>query len=142
MGDDKKKKGGLLKKIGILIGLVALVWVGYFGYAKATALLSDPWFNTMAQNANEDGCKTLAAEEKALVNTLPAAFNGGFKFVYPAVDLIDFRLKDAHDPLAQPPDPPYAAPTPFVVPITCTTTFSPLDQVKNGLTFTLTGTVL
>ena len=36
MGDDKKKKSGLFKKIGILIGLVALVWVGYFGYAKAT----------------------------------------------------------------------------------------------------------
>jgi len=36
MGDDKKKKGGALKKLGILIGLVALVWVGYFGYAKAT----------------------------------------------------------------------------------------------------------
>lgn len=36
MGDEKKKKGGLLKKIGILLGLVAVVWVGYFGYAKAT----------------------------------------------------------------------------------------------------------
>ncbi|MBV8879284.1 MAG: hypothetical protein JO332_04945 [Planctomycetaceae bacterium] len=36
MGDDKKKKGGLLKKVGILLGLVAVLWVGYFGYAKAT----------------------------------------------------------------------------------------------------------
>jgi hypothetical protein len=36
MGDDKKKKGGALKKIGILIALVAVVWGGYFGYAKAT----------------------------------------------------------------------------------------------------------
>ena len=36
MGDDKKKKGGALKKIGILIVLVAVVWGGYFGYAKAT----------------------------------------------------------------------------------------------------------
>ncbi|HLY08973.1 MAG TPA: hypothetical protein VKW04_06625 [Planctomycetota bacterium] len=36
MGDDKKKKGGMLKKIGILLGLVGVVWVGYFGYAKAT----------------------------------------------------------------------------------------------------------
>lgn len=36
MGDDKKKKGGALKKVGILLVLVALVWGGYFGYAKAT----------------------------------------------------------------------------------------------------------
>ena len=36
MGDDKKKSGGLLKKIGIVLALVGLVWVGYFGYAKAT----------------------------------------------------------------------------------------------------------
>lgn len=36
MGDDKKKKGGVLKKVGILLALVGLVWVGYFGYAKAT----------------------------------------------------------------------------------------------------------
>ncbi len=36
MGEDKKKKSGLFKKIGILVSLVALVWVGYFGYAKAT----------------------------------------------------------------------------------------------------------
>ncbi len=36
MGDDKQKKSGLFKKVGILLGLVALVWVGYFGYAKAT----------------------------------------------------------------------------------------------------------
>ena len=35
MGDDKKKSGPL-KKIGIVVALVALVWVGYFGYAKAT----------------------------------------------------------------------------------------------------------
>jgi hypothetical protein len=36
MGDDKKKKGGLLKKIGIVLVLVAVAWGGYFGYAKAT----------------------------------------------------------------------------------------------------------
>lgn len=35
MGDDKKK-GGALKKIGIVLVLVAAVWVGYFGYAKYT----------------------------------------------------------------------------------------------------------
>jgi hypothetical protein len=36
MGDDKKKKGGVFKKLAILVGLVGLVWVGYFGYAKMT----------------------------------------------------------------------------------------------------------
>jgi hypothetical protein len=36
MGDDKKKKGGLQKKVGLVLGLVAAVWVGYFAYAKAT----------------------------------------------------------------------------------------------------------
>lgn len=36
MGDDKKKSGGLLKKLGLVLALVGLAWVGYFGYAKAT----------------------------------------------------------------------------------------------------------
>lgn len=36
MGDDKKKSGGIVKKIGVVLALVAVVWVGYFGYAKAT----------------------------------------------------------------------------------------------------------
>jgi len=36
MGDDKKKKGGIIKKVGLVLGLVAAVWLGYFGYAKAT----------------------------------------------------------------------------------------------------------
>jgi|GraSoiStandDraft_4_1057263.scaffolds.fasta_scaffold1565148_2 predicted acyltransferase len=36
MGDDKKKSGGLFKKIGIVVLVVAAAWGGYFGYAKAT----------------------------------------------------------------------------------------------------------
>ncbi len=36
MGDDKKSKGGILKKLGLVLGLVAAVWVGYFVYAKTT----------------------------------------------------------------------------------------------------------
>lgn len=37
MGDDKKKGGGLLKKVVLTLILVpALSWVGYFAYAKAT----------------------------------------------------------------------------------------------------------
>jgi hypothetical protein len=36
MGDDKKKSGGLLKKVALILSVVAVAWVGYFGYAKAT----------------------------------------------------------------------------------------------------------
>jgi hypothetical protein len=37
MGDDKKKGGGVVKKLVLAIILVpALSWLGYFGYAKAT----------------------------------------------------------------------------------------------------------
>jgi len=37
MGDDKKKKGGILKKLVLTIILVpALSWIGYFAYAKTT----------------------------------------------------------------------------------------------------------
>jgi len=37
MGDDKKKKGGLVKKVVLTIILVpALSWIGYFAYAKTT----------------------------------------------------------------------------------------------------------
>jgi hypothetical protein len=35
MGDDKKKGGGVLKKLVLAIILVpALSWIGYFAYAK------------------------------------------------------------------------------------------------------------
>ena len=37
MGDDKKKGGGLVKKVVLTLILVpALSWVGYFAYAKYT----------------------------------------------------------------------------------------------------------
>lgn len=36
MGDEKKKSGGVVRKVVVLLALVAVVWVGYFGYAKAT----------------------------------------------------------------------------------------------------------
>lgn len=37
MGDDKKKKSGMLKKVILTLILVpALSWVGYFAYAKTT----------------------------------------------------------------------------------------------------------
>jgi hypothetical protein len=36
MGDDKKKKSGIIKKIGLVLAVVAAVWAGYFTYAKYT----------------------------------------------------------------------------------------------------------
>ena len=35
MADDKKK-GGKLKKVGIVVLVVAAAWSAYFGYAKYT----------------------------------------------------------------------------------------------------------
>ncbi|MBI3180791.1 MAG: hypothetical protein HYZ28_01470 [Myxococcales bacterium] len=117
--------------------------IPHFGYDQVTFLLGDPWFNTMAQNGESDGFHTVPPEDKPLVVPFPSKAISGVRFTYPATSLIDFKIKDAHDPFAKPPDPPYAAPMQFWVPIVFTTTASPYDgHTINLLVATITGTVL
>lgn len=117
--------------------------ISHFGFESVSLLMADPWFNTMAQNGQNDGCHTVPPEDRPLVNTLPSKAAGGPRFTYPAGSLVEFTIKDAHDPFASPPDPAYAAPLQFSAPILCTTTASPKEgQVITLLVLTINGTVL
>lgn len=99
--------------------------IPHFGYVDALFLIADPWFNSMAQNGDGDGCSTVSPEEKPIVTSLPQTFAGGKRLTYPAVQVVAFNLRDAHDPAADPPQPKFVPPAAFYVPITCTTTASP-----------------
>ncbi|MHB8872347.1 MAG: hypothetical protein ACYC8T_01550 [Myxococcaceae bacterium] len=102
-------------------------------------LVTDPWFNGMAQNGGGDGCSTE-------VGSVVKATNGaasGVKFTYPSPTVIDFILQDAHDPTAQPPVPPFSPAVNFEVSINCVMTASPHEGHVTTLSVaTITGTVL
>lgn len=107
--------------------------------ALVTAVLSDPWYNTIAQNADNDGC-LVQVEEQSPIKVSPNVVNKGTKFIYPAADIIQFFVRDARDPLADAAAqvPKRTPPLPFSVPMTCQFTSSP----KDGLTAILNiGTV-
>ncbi len=107
-------------------------------------VLSDPWYNTIAQNADGDGC-TVADTDGSPVKSSPKTINQGVKFTYPAGDLIGILVRDARDPLAAPADqipPRRPDPESFSVPVVCTMTASALDghviQINVG---SITGTI-
>lgn len=90
----------------------------------ATILLSDPWFNSMAQNDEADGCTIGGEEDKSPVTALPKKAAAGFFFTNPSFRLISFTVKDARDPNAPPAQqiPKRNPAIDFSVPMFCTTT--------------------
>ena len=117
--------------------------IAHYGFVDGLVLLSDPWFNTMAQNGDGDGCHSSDAAEKPMVVMSPTTTNAGALFTYPSPMTVGFRIKDAHDPLASPPDPAYSTPMQFMLPVTCKSTSSPVEGYVTNLTmFIIYGTVL
>ncbi len=111
--------------------------------ATVSAILADPWYNSMAQNADNDGC-TVPDLEEALIKTTPKIVNQGTKFTYPAGEVIVVTVKDARDPLAPPVDqrrakiPGY----PFAQPVICSMTASPLGgHITLIIIGNITGTI-
>lgn len=105
------------------------------------AVLSDPWYNTIAQNADSDGCgvEDDPTRDKPIVRPAPRVVNAGTRYTYPAGDIITFMIGDARDPLAPPiSQVPKHEPVSFRVPVLCKFTDSPLG----GATFVLSiGTI-
>ena len=104
--------------------------------------LSDPWFNTIAQNGDQDGCGIPSIEGAKLINVNPTEWARGFRFTYPPFSLLRTTISDAHDPLKSPPDPAFGSAVSFSVPAVCQFTAAPEEghQVLIGLS--LTGSVL
>lgn len=97
-------------------------------------LLSDPWYNSIAQNGDGDGCE-LGGEEDAdtqVVIATPKKINAGRAYTYPAFRFYEFFVRDARDP-SKPPSEllPIRNPAiPFRLPIICTFTASPVEGQK------------
>ena len=77
----------------------------HFGFDSAVFLLSDPWFNRIAQNAEGDGCSG-GNIGPVVVDNLPK----GVAFTYPSLSVEAYSIRDQHDPAGNPPPPPYTAP--------------------------------
>jgi hypothetical protein len=67
--------------------------IGRFGAGVVTFIVSDPWFNHMAQNDDTDGCEAGAAGPVE-VSTLYS----GVAFTYPAYATQRYRIKDKREP--------------------------------------------
>src|SRR5207244_2371709 len=67
--------------------------------------LSDPWFNTLAQNGETDGCGIPNIDGTKLVNVNPHEWARGIRFTYPSFSTLSTLISDAHDQLKTPPDP-------------------------------------
>lgn len=106
-------------------------------YHRLSIRVADPWYNSIAQNADSDGCGVLEAsgvgnpgDPPVLVQTLGGG-RGGIAFTYPAGRSIDLSIVDARDPdlpPAQqiPPRKPPNGPLAYTVPVSCEYTASPL----------------
>lgn len=110
---------------------------GGVAFHRTTIRVSDPWYNSIAQNAEGDGCAVGAAAgvgnpggPPVVVQTLGAGTGsggGGVAFTYPAGRSLILTIIDARNPNV-PPDsqvPKRAPPLQFTVPVTCEFTASP-----------------
>jgi len=119
--------------------------IGHYQTVGVTVLMADPWFNTIAQNGDNDGC-TIAAAQNSPVVASPTKFGFlGRRLIYRTPDLIDFGLTDAHDPTKQPPDPTWTArlgaPLGFKATIGCQYASSPVSGYVSVVPFYVVGTV-
>lgn len=120
------------------------IYIGCNGGVVVELDVSDPWFNGLARNGENDGC-TLEG------NQVVTGKGGlvGMAFDYPSVTVLDFELQDALQrqpaPMTSPPQPgcfppPAYAPVVWEAAATCTFTSSPLEGYKVVMGEILNGT--
>jgi hypothetical protein len=114
--------------------------LSHFGNVRVEVLLTDPWFNGIAQNAEGDGCSATATAVAVVSESL-----AGIRFTYESARPIVYRVKDVHDPAQTPQPAPFPSPVPWVVTPQCTFTATHEEQgghvVEVGLP-DISGTVL
>ncbi|MCE9666919.1 Ig-like domain-containing protein [Myxococcus stipitatus] len=98
------------------------VAIAHFGSARATFLVSDPWFNRIAQNSNGDGCENGV---EGPVSAKP--FASGIAFTYPSYNVESYLIEDAHDEASENPPPPFSPPVPWKADATCKYTAAQLE---------------
>lgn len=128
------------------VGPIYVPFLSFYGYddpmypgyripSTAKFLLADPWFNSIAQNSEGDGCEIGSNDDKSPVNAVPKKVNSGFKFTYPPYAIIQFGVRDARDPNTPPINqvPKRTPPIDFGVPLFCKFTASQLGGHIFGL---------
>ncbi len=111
--------------------------VSHMGFAPVELLVSDPWFNAMAQNGSGDGC---SAGTDDIVGTAPARFGGGWVGValsYPSPTLYKFFVVDGHDDT----DLAFSPPVFFTLAIGCQFTGSPVEPFTIDIPIYVSGSV-
>ncbi|MFL5349947.1 MAG: hypothetical protein ACJ8AT_34655 [Hyalangium sp.] len=96
-----------------------LINLPHFGSQNVVFLLSDPWFNRIAQNSDSDGCST-GNTGPVIVENLPK----GVAFTYPSLSVEAYNIRDQHDPASVPPAPAYPTAIKFDVNAGCRYTAS------------------
>ncbi|NTX35741.1 Ig-like domain-containing protein [Myxococcus sp. CA051A] len=115
------------------------VHIDHFGSASATFLVSDPWFNHMAQNSESDGC-TGGAEGPVQVDPF---VTGMIPLTYPSYSVERYLISDKHDITQEPQPSPFPAPVAWKTEALCKYTAAQLEGHKVFVTAPLvTGDVL
>ncbi|NMO18504.1 Ig-like domain-containing protein [Pyxidicoccus fallax] len=98
--------------------------VDHFGSQTVEFLVSDPWYNRIAQNSEEDGCNGGASGPVKVAPTLT-----GVALTYPSFKFESYRVQDIHEPPTdggeQPPI--NSPPAPWTVAPTCYYTAAQLE---------------
>jgi hypothetical protein len=104
--------------------------VEHFGGRTIQFIVSDPWFNRIAQNGNEDGCTGGASGPVKVSPTF-----SGVALTYPAFKLESYSVEDIHEQPSDGPAPPESVPpVPWKVSPTCYYTAAQLDGHRVGIT--------
>ncbi|NVJ22793.1 MULTISPECIES: hypothetical protein [Myxococcus] len=115
------------------------VHITHFGSAGATFLVSDPWYNHIAQNSESDGC-TGGAEGPVKVDPF---ITGQIPLTYPSYSVERYLISDKHDVTQEPQPGPFPAPVVWKTEATCTYTAAQLEGHKVSVTApVVTGDVL
>lgn len=105
----------------------------YAPYVDFAVLVTDPWYNALAQNAAGDGCTMSVGANSAVTLSAPA-FVAGPRTDAPSAEVLSVRVSEARNPSASMNPPKRFPPIGFSFPIICVTTSSP----TNGTTATVT----
>jgi hypothetical protein len=120
------------------------------GYYRIQFRLADPWYNTIAQNGDGDGCAVQDAAgfgkpgDPPVLTQVVGGRGSGIKFTYPAGETYEVILVDARDPKTPPAQQIQrrVPPLRYSVPIICEFTASPIDGFISRIGVgTVTGTI-
>jgi len=94
--------------------------LAHAGAASYSAVVADPWFNSIAFGTPADNCEVVGS--KNVIST-PNPFFSGVRLSFPSPTRLTFTVADAHEPDAD----PFPGPVGWESNIRCTHSLSPLD---------------